>query len=107
MKQNKYINYNEAVEFGNAMSEKNFFHHGVPGIDDKAPRYPPNEMKTEKGILVYRRNEKGNIVVFGYRHTPWIGEKKIRLVPFAERDEVESELSKILNEELLFYFRNP
>jgi hypothetical protein len=104
MNKDNFIDYIEAVKFGNAMSEKNFFYHGASGIDDEAPRNNPNEIKTSQGILVYRMDDKE---IFGYRHTPWIGEKNIRLIPEEKRAEVESELKRKLglSNETSFSFR--
>ena len=104
MNKNKFIEYFEAIKTGPAMSEREFFSHGAPGIDDEAPWYLPDEMKISGGILVYRMEDKE---IFGYRHTPWIGDKQIKLIPEEKRTEVESELKKILSipESVNFSFR--
>jgi len=106
MNKNKFIEYIEAVKFGPAMSERNFFHHGAPGIDDEAPKYNPKEIRTEDGILVYTI-DSNELTIYGYRYTPWIGNKQIRLIPEEKRTAVESELRKklSLNDEINFSFR--
>ena len=87
----EFRNYNEAVQFGPAMSERNFFHHGAPGIDDEAPRYLPNEMRTKEGILIYRM-DSNELTIYGYRHTPWIGQTKIRLLQGFEKSKAGLEV---------------
>lgn len=94
MNKNNFIDYIEAVKFGHTMSERNFFYSGAPGIDDEAPQSFPNEIKMSGGILVYRDDDKK---IFGYRYTPWRGDKQIRLIPKEKRIAVESELKKILS----------
>lgn len=95
----KFRNYNEAVQFGPAMSERNFSHHGAPGIDDEAPRDNPEEMRTEDGILVYRI-DSNKLTICGYRHTPWIGETKIRLLQGFEKAKAGLEVMNGLGLEI-------
>ena len=82
--------------------------------------YPPNEQEQDAynqsmkivreacingGVLVYieqlYRNDKmqsvsRQIEVVGYRHTPLIGRKKVKLISGEERQRTESSLRKIL-----------